>query len=81
MMPLITSILAVLAALISVLTFVSSQIAQRNAVSREAMRNLERRVLELEDIVTRMKEREESLIRENIELLRRLARMENGGKV
>jgi len=67
-----TLILAGLASFISVMTFVASQLAQRQNARLEVLHALEARVLELEEKVVRLEARERELLTEKMSLLERL---------
>ena len=68
----LTSIIAGLAALISILTFVSGQLALRNSARLSVIHALEERVKELEAKVLHLELREQELLGEKLTLMERL---------
>lgn len=69
--------IALAALLLSALTFVSTQFGSRRTATASYVAQLERRVEDLEKDLVEERERSRGLVAENIELLRRLARLDN----
>lgn len=65
--------------LLAALAVIATQLAQRNAVERGRLEELERRVEELEVKLAAAIGREDGLIRQNAYLMRRLLGMESNG--
>ena len=66
--------------LIAVLTFIASQVSGTRMAGKNYVESLERRLVCCETETKECIRDRERLTRENVEIMRRLAQMENGGK-